>query len=70
MCMYRKRFNITFLNVYLTHRDVLLEYFRNTDAHLSLKTILSDDIQENTLISAFEKCVSETQRCSILNSCE
>ena len=59
--------------LYLTHRDILLAYFRNTEAPLSLKNILYGDIQENmtkTLIAAVEQHICETQRFSILNLCE
>ena len=58
---------------YLTHRDILLAYFRNTEAPLSLKNILYGDIQENmtkTLIAAVEQYICETQRFSILSLCE
>ena len=43
-----------------THRDILLAYFRNTEAPLSLKNILYGDIQENvtkTLITAVEQYI-------------
>ena len=56
-----------------THRDILLAYFRNTEAPLSLKNILYGDIQENvtkTLITAVEQYICETQRFSILSLCE
>ena len=59
--------------LYLTHRDILLAYFRNTEAPLSLKNILYGDIQENmtkTLIAAVEQYICETQRFSILSLCE
>ena len=59
--------------LHLTHRDILLAYFRNTEAPLSLKNILYGDIRENmtkTLITAVEKYIGETQWFSILSLCE
>ena len=59
--------------LFLTHRDILLAYFQNTEAPLSLKNILYGDIQENmtkTLITAVEQYICETQRFSILSLCE
>ena len=58
--------------LYLTHRDILLVYFQNTEAPLTLKNIIYGDIKKNmteTLITSVEKYICETQRFSILCKC-
>ena len=61
MWMYRNASTLLFRTpLYLTHRDILLASFRNTEASLSLKNILYGDIQENmtkTLITAVEQYI-------------
>ena len=73
ICIETPQHNFLECPLYLTHRDILLAYFRNTEAPLSLKNILYGDIQENmtkTLIAAVEQYICETQRFSILSLCE